>query len=310
MKGFIAPIPTVFDGSGEPDLPLIEEMAEFFIEARVHGFFVLGSLGMGPVCTNEQRKIVAETVVRKVAGRSPVMIQVGATEPYSSAELAAHAEEIGASAVGVVGPYYFSNRTDWELVEHYRMIGNACGLPMLLYNNPLYSGYPCPPQLMVKIREAVPHVFGAKLARGNPVDALRYMDTMGPNFAAFIPIEVVVPSMQLGAAGSIAAGAVATTPELGVELIEACWRNDQALALELQALLIRHAHKQDYFWKTYGRSDYRVGWQLRGFPIKQYPRWPAPEIPAAEVEMYRENMEWVFTEAKKILGKDVRASGR
>lgn len=309
MKGFIAPIPTVFDGSGEPDLPVIEAMADFFVNAGVHGFFVLGSLGMGPVCTNEQRKLVAETVVRRVGGRVPVMVQVGAPEPYSSVELATHAEGIGADAIGVVGPYYFNNRTEWELIEHHRMIGNACGLPMLLYNNPLYSGYPCPPALMIKLREAVPHVFGAKLARGNPVDALRYLEALGPDFSAFIPIEVVVPAMQLGVAGSIAAGAVATTPELGVALIEACWRNDLAVAVQLQTLIIRHVQKQDYFWKTYGRSDYRIGWQLRGFDIKEYPRWPAPEIPAGDVDIYRANMDWVFSAASKILGKDIRLNG-
>lgn len=310
IRGFIAPIPTVFDGKGEPDLPLIGQMADFFLSAGVHGFFVAGSLGMGPVCTNEQRKAVARTVIDRVARRVPVMIQVGAADPYSSMELAAHAQAAGADAIGVVGPYYFNNRTEWELIEHYRLIGTASDLPMLLYNNPLYSGYPCPPELMVKIRNAVPTVFGGKLARGNPVEALRYIDTLGPDFAAFTPIEVVVPGMQIGVAGSIAAGPVAVVPELGVALVEAAQQGDLALAVRLQVAMLRYYRAQEYFWKTYGRGEYCEGWRLRGFDIVEYPRWPTPPMSEDDKRRYQVNMDGFFDEVEGLIGRKVRVAGR
>jgi dihydrodipicolinate synthase/N-acetylneuraminate lyase len=306
IKGFIAPIPTVFDGHGEPDLPLIESMVEFFLQAGVHAFFVLGSLGMGPVCTNEQRKAVAETIIRRVARRVPVMIQVGATEPYSCMELAAHAEAAGADAIGVVGPYYFNNRTEWELIEHYKLIGSASALPMLLYNNPLYSGYPCPPEMMKKIREVVPTVFGAKLARGNPAEALRYLQVLGKNFAAFAPIEVMVPGMQIGLRGSIAAGPVAIVPEVGVALLEACQAGNAEVALRLQVLMLEHYNRQDYFWRTYGRNDYAEGWRIRGFDVKEYPRWPVKPVSTDDRRLYEANLKHFFAEVAEVLGRDVR----
>jgi dihydrodipicolinate synthase/N-acetylneuraminate lyase len=306
IKGFIAPIPTAFDGHGEPDLPLIESMVEFFLEAGVHAFFVLGSLGMGPVCTNEQRAAVAETIIHRVGRRVPVIVQVGATEPYSSMELATHAEAAGADAIAVVGPYYFNNRTEWELIEHYKLIGSASKLPMLLYNNPLYSGYPCPPDLMRKIREAVPTVFGAKLARGNPAEALRYLEVLGNEFAAFAPIEVMVPGMQIGLRGSIAAGPVAIVPEIGVALLEACLVGNTDLALRLQVLMLKYYNRQDYFWRTYGRNEYAEGWRLRGFDVKEYPRWPVKPVSAEDRRKYEENLRRVFAEAAEVLGRNVR----
>jgi len=111
-KGNIAPIPAVFDGKGEPDLPMIERLADWYLNAGVHGFFVLGSQGQGAACRIDQRKAVAETVVRRVRGRVPVIVQIGAVDPYTSIELGQHAKSVGADAIGIVGPYYYSDRSE------------------------------------------------------------------------------------------------------------------------------------------------------------------------------------------------------
>ena len=84
VKGLVMPIPAVFDGKGEPDLPMIEKLTDWYLDNGVHGFFVLGSQGQGPACRIDQRKAVAETVVRRVNHRVPVIVQVGAVEPYTS----------------------------------------------------------------------------------------------------------------------------------------------------------------------------------------------------------------------------------
>jgi dihydrodipicolinate synthase/N-acetylneuraminate lyase len=154
LKGLVIPIPAVFDGKGEPDLPMIEKLTDWYLGAGVHGFFVLGSQGQGPACRIDQRKAVAEVVVRKVNRRVPVIVQVGAVDPYTCIELGSHAKEIGADGIGVVGPYYYSDHNEWELIEHYKMVDKGVGLPMLLYNNPTYSGYPIPANLMAKLRDA------------------------------------------------------------------------------------------------------------------------------------------------------------
>ena len=69
VKGLVAPIPAVFDGKGEPDLPMMEKLTDWYLDAGVHAFFILGSQGQGPACRIDQRKAVAETVVRRVNRR-------------------------------------------------------------------------------------------------------------------------------------------------------------------------------------------------------------------------------------------------
>lgn len=295
VKGLVIPIPAVFDGKGEPDLPMTEKLADWYLDAGVHAFFILGSQGQGPACTIEQRKAVAQAVVRRVNGRVPCIVQVGAVEPYTSIELGLHAKQIGADAIGVVGPYYYSDRNEWELLEHYKVVDKAVGMPMLLYNNPEYSGYPISPAMMAKIREAVPNVFAAKLAMGNVDQAVNYLRVLSREFIIFIPITQMIPGMQVGVRGSIAAGTPVTVPETGVQLIEAIWAKDFERAQKIQVLLLEHGERMAPI-RQYGRRVTLEGLRLRGLAVKEYPRWPTKPLSAEHLKLYEENMKRLLDE--------------
>lgn len=299
FKGLIAPIPGVFDGKGEPDLPMMERLADWYIEAGAHGFFVLGSQGQGAACSVEQRKAIAETVVRKVAGRVPVIVQVGAVDPYSSMELGAHAKEIGADAIGIVGPYYYSDRSEWELIEQHKQVDAATGLPVLLYNNPQYSGYPTPPSMMAKLKEAIPNVFGSKLANGNLGQARNYLRTLGDDFVIFVPITMMLPGMLVGVNGSIAAGAPVTVPEAGVQLIEAIWAGDYLRAQKLQVLMIEHGDRTSVL-RQYGRRTTLEGLRIRGHDVKEYPRWTTRPMTKEHLKLYEDCIKRLLDELAQL----------
>ncbi len=299
FKGLVMPIPAVFDGKGEPDLPMIEKLTDWYLGAGVHGFFVLGSQGQGPASRIDQRKAVAEAVVRKVNGRVPVVVQVGAVEPYTCIELGTHAKEIGADGIGIVGPYYYSDRNEWELLEHYKMVDKAVDLPVLLYNNPEYSGYPIPPNMMAKLREAVPNVFAAKLAMGSVDQAVNYLRVLSREFTIFIPITQMLPGMPLGVRGSIAAGAPVTVPESGVQLVEAVWAGDFDRAMRIEILLLEHGERMAPL-RQYGRRTTMEGLRLRGLEVKEYPRWPTKPLSAEHQKLYETNMKRILEELQAL----------
>lgn len=294
FKGLVLSIPTVFDGQGEVDVPAMEQLTEWYVGHGVHGFFVLGSKGQGPACRTDQRKLVAETVIDQVRGRVPVVIQVGAVDPYTSMDLAAHAQQAGADAIGLVGPYYYSDRSEWELIEQHKMVDEAAGLPMFLYNNPQYSGYPTTPEMMVKIRDAVPGVFGGKLAMGSLEQALRYLRVLGKDFSIFIPVGHLLPGMLLGVTGCIAAGLPVVVPEIGVALVEAMWAGDLARAQSIQLRLFEHSERTAALRKYGGPTTTLVGLQLRGLPIKQYPRWPTKPMTDEHRALMERNIKQIL----------------
>jgi len=71
LRGMLLPLPTVFDGEGQLDEAVMRDMIQFYVHTGVHGLFPLGSYGMGPTLSIEQRKRVAKIVVEEVRGRIP-----------------------------------------------------------------------------------------------------------------------------------------------------------------------------------------------------------------------------------------------
>ena len=299
VRGLVMPIPAVFDGKGEPDLPMMEKLTDWYLVSGVHGFFILGSQGQGPATTIEQRKAIAETVVRRVDKRVPCIVQIGAVDPYTSIELGHHAKQIGADGVGIVGPYYYSDRNEWELIEHYKVVDKEVSMPILLYNNPEYSGYPIPPAMMKKMRDEMPNIFAAKLAMGNIDQAVNYLRVLSREFVIFIPITQMLPGMLVGVAGSIAAGSPVTVPEAGVQLIEAIWANDLDRAQKIQVLLLEHGERIAPI-RTYGRRVTLEGLRLRGLAVNEYPRWPTKPLSAEHMKLYEENMKRFLDELAKL----------
>src|SRR5690242_19107811 len=116
--------PTV---DGGPSLAACEQLVELFAEQNLGGIYVAGSTGGWPLFSIEERKAIAERVVRAAAGRLPVMVHVGAVATADAVALAEHAARIGADAVSAVGPIYYPASPD-ALFEHYHRIGSATHL--------------------------------------------------------------------------------------------------------------------------------------------------------------------------------------
>jgi dihydrodipicolinate synthase/N-acetylneuraminate lyase len=277
VRGIVLPSPTVFLEDGRVDEKLMQELTDWYLACGVHAFFILGSYGQGPALATEERKQVAELVVRRVKHRVPVVVHVGAVDPYTAIGLAKHAKSIGAEAIGHVGPYYYADRSEYEIIEHLKMVDRAAGMPILIYNNPRYSGYNIHPGFMARLVDAVPNIFGAKLAMGSVDEAMAYMKTVKAPFAPFALASNLVSAMSVGVAGTISPP-LAVTPEVGVELVRAIDAGDFARALDLQKTVIRI---HDIFLRLagpFGRTIYCEAMRLRGFAVKMYPRWPSKPL--------------------------------
>jgi dihydrodipicolinate synthase/N-acetylneuraminate lyase len=295
VRGIVVPSPTVFLEDGRVDEKLMRELTDWFVACGVHAFFVLGSYGQGPAMTPDERKKVAEIVVQQVKRRVPVVVHIGAVDPFTAIDLCKHAKSIGADAVGHVGPYYYADRSEYEIIEHFKMVDRVLGMPILVYNNPRYSGYNIHPAFMARLVEAVPNIFGAKLAMGSIDEAMAYMKIVRAPFASFALASNLVSAMSVGVAGTISPP-LAVTPEIGVELIRAIDLGTAEEALALQKSVIRI---HDIFLRLagpFGRTIYCEAMRLRGFDVKMYPRWPSKPLSREAYDELRD----LFVELKII----------
>jgi N-acetylneuraminate lyase len=152
--------PTTADG--RPALPVCEQLVDLFARQGLGGIYLVGSTGQWPLFTVEERKAIAECVVKAAAGRLPVMAHVGAVATADAVALAEHAAHVGAAAVSAVGPIYYPYPAD-AVFEYYRRIGAATDLPLFAYHLSGVSRMALGPREYAERLLAIPTVAGMKI---------------------------------------------------------------------------------------------------------------------------------------------------
>jgi len=141
LSGLVAATFTPMRPDGSLNLAMAKPIVDHLIRNRVSGLYVCGSTGEGPLLTTDERKRTAAAYVEAVAGRLPVVVQVGHSSVVEARELAAHAQQIGANATSAVAPYYFKPNSVASLVDCLAEIaGGAPKLPFYYYHIPELSG--------------------------------------------------------------------------------------------------------------------------------------------------------------------------
>jgi dihydrodipicolinate synthase/N-acetylneuraminate lyase len=229
LYGLLPPLVTPFDREGRVDLQALVELVEF-LRPWVHGFYICGTYGQGPLMRPEERKLVAEKVAEH-AGDKKVVVHVGAPDTLTAVELARHAEDVGAHAVASVPPYYYRHQEE-AVVKFFEELAASVSIPVYAYNNPPRVGYPITPELAVKLKQV-----GVVGVKDSSFDVLTYIDyklAAGEDFDVVVGTEaLMLPTHVLGARAFIP-GMSNYLPELVYELFNALESGNLARARELQ----------------------------------------------------------------------------
>lgn len=144
---------TPFDASGEVNYTVIPAYAAMLAKNGMKGVFINGSSGEGYMLTLEERKRLAECWVKSVPAGMKVIVHVGSCCVKESAELAEHAQAIGAWGIGAMAPPFPKIGRIEELVKYCEVIaGAAPKLPFYYYHIPAFNGAFLP---MVELLKAV-----------------------------------------------------------------------------------------------------------------------------------------------------------
>jgi 4-hydroxy-tetrahydrodipicolinate synthase len=162
VKGLWIAIPTPFtpDGRRVNEDGLAASVEHYVDGLKVDGIFCGGVMGEFWALSLEERRRVHELVVRQVAGRVPVMAQVGHHVFSAMLELCEHAIETGADFGIAMNPYYPPSPPPESVRSWYEALNAASPLPMFLFNT-TYSGYTLAPELIAELAE-LPNVCGIK----------------------------------------------------------------------------------------------------------------------------------------------------
>lgn len=138
LTGVVPPMVTPFARDGSLDEYNLTRLVHF-LSAHVHGLFICGSYGNGPLMNVEEKKRVIDVVVKNIPAKIQLVVHVGATNVRDAVELARHAEGAGAAKVASVAPYYF-HHTRESVKLYFERLVKAVKIPVYAYNNPRFTG--------------------------------------------------------------------------------------------------------------------------------------------------------------------------
>jgi dihydrodipicolinate synthase/N-acetylneuraminate lyase len=165
LKGAIAAAVTPLRDGGEAlDEDAFAPYVDFLAAGGLDGLLALGTTGEGMLLPHEQRLCAAQLFIEAARGRAAVAVHAGAQSTWETVELAAHASDIGADAVAVIGPPYFP-LDDEELLAHFAAAARACDpTPFYVYEFAARSGYAVPLAVLERLRELAPNFRGLKVS--------------------------------------------------------------------------------------------------------------------------------------------------
>ncbi|MBW3521392.1 dihydrodipicolinate synthase family protein [Chryseobacterium sp. NKUCC03_KSP] len=231
FKGVIAYPITPFDQEEKVDISLFKKLVERLVISDSHGIAPLGSTGVLPYLTDEEKEAITEATIQQVAGRVPILAGVSNLTTEKTIHHAKFAENAGADAVMII-PMSYWTLTDDEIVAHYDAVASKISIPIMAYNNPATSGVDMSPALLKRLLE-IPNVTMIKESTGD-IQRMHYLrKELGEEVAFYNGSNpLALAAFAAGAKGWCTA-APNLIPELNIELYNAVQNNDLETAQNL-----------------------------------------------------------------------------
>lgn len=120
---------------GQVDFRTLDELVDFHLESGTDAIVPVGTTGECPTLSHEEHRQVIERVVKRTAGKVPVIAGTGSNSTAEAISLTSFAKKVGADGSLQVCPYY-NKPTQEGFYEHFKVIAEEVDIPLVLYNIP------------------------------------------------------------------------------------------------------------------------------------------------------------------------------
>lgn len=237
FRGLIAAPFTPFQQDGALNLERIDELVDQLVANGVWGAFISGTTGEGASLTTHERMLVTDRWTAVARDRLRVFVHVGHTSAADARALAAHAQRMGADAVGCLAPYFFKPRSCEDLVDYCSHVAAAAPeIPFYYYHMPALTGVAFQMRdFLPMAARRIPTFAGIKFTHEDVADFAACAAFDGGRFdMLFGRDELLLAGLDAGATGAIGStyNFMATTFN---RLIQSWAGGDRTAAIGLQA---------------------------------------------------------------------------
>lgn len=236
LEGLIAASFTPMDASGKINLSVIDKYADLLASSGMTGVFVCGTTGESLSLTMEERKLVVDQWVKSAGGRFKVIAHVGSDSMFEAMDLAHHAWEVGADAIGAMAPSFFKPATVQDLIAFFAPIAKSAEeLPFYYYNMPSMTGVSLPvAEFLVEGKKVMPNLVGTKFTHNNLMEMGECLALNGGEFEVLHGYdEILISGLAFGAIAGVGS-TYNYLPEVYHGIIAAMKKGDMNTARKLQ----------------------------------------------------------------------------
>ena len=292
LSGIIPPMTTPFTAEGALDAKSVKAQVDWCVSQGAHGLAAGGSTGEGHTLDIEEYRALMAATVEAADGRVPVIAGIIVDSTRDAIRRGKAVRDLGVAALQVTPVHYLFRPDDDAMQEHFRVMADETGMPIMIYNVVPWSYLS--PQLLCRIMSEVPGVVGVKQSAGDLKLLADLLVMARPDHLIFSAIDALLyPSYALGARGSIAA-TLAAVPGACVEEWEAVKAGDHARALAIHERLLR-------LWNAIVGDNLpacvKYCQTVQGCP-GGHPRAPMPEPSAAKKQEILKALEGLELEAR------------
>jgi len=162
---------TPFTDTGALDLDSLKSEIEFCVAAGAHGIVAPVNASEFWTLSDDERRLVAETVVRVTDRRIPTVIGVAGGSTPVAVAFARHAQEIGADAV-IAMPPHVRVAPPAAIFAYYRAISEVIDIPIFIQNHDAPAGTRMTPEFVIQLVTTLDHVDYVKEETMPPTHAI------------------------------------------------------------------------------------------------------------------------------------------
>lgn len=293
LYGITIAMVTPFTKENKVDLDGVEKLTNMLVEKGVNCLYPCGTTGEMLRLSIEERKAIAETVIKAAAGRVTVFVHCGAMNQEETIELVRHARAAGADGAGVVTPVFFG-QTPQELEEYFVAVADSQkDFPIYLYNIPQCSANDLPVSVVENVKKRCPNVVGLKYSFADINRTIDYININEGQFSVLHGCDrAMLGMLALGAKGTVS-GIAGVFPEPFVAAYKAYMDGDLKKAQETQKFCVKFC---DALKCGSNMSYFKEGLKMRGIPAGHM-RKPQLDIDDTEIMILKEKLEQICREA-------------
>lgn len=203
FRGLGIALVTPFQADGSIDFDALDRLIEYQIQGGADFLCIMGTTAETPTLSREEKRLLKEHFVERVAGRVPLLMGCGGNNTAAILEDLRNENWKGIDGILSVCPYY--NKPSQEgLYQHFAAIAKTSPVPVVLYNVPGRTGVNMNAETTLRLARDFENIVAIKEASGN----ITQMDDIIKNKPQHFDVisgddGITFPLITLGAVGVI-----------------------------------------------------------------------------------------------------------